>query len=343
MRIGGTLAKKIQFPTFKARAPWWGPDLQTVRNVVTFNASDLTPYPSKRLDFPTPDGDRLQGVLGRPRDLDPTRPLIVLVHGLTGCEDSTYIRASARFLLDAGWPVLRLNMRGAGPSRTTCRNHYHGGRSEDLRATIRELPGDLSDHGVVLMAYSLGANQMLKMLGEDSAERGLVRAAISVSAPIDLARSSRRFLRLRNRPYHRWLLARMKEETVAPGAAVNEQEREAIERARTVYQFDDVFVAPRNGFTGADDYYARCSALGFLDDIPVPTLLIHAANDPWIPSDTYAAYDWTRNVNLLGLVAPSGGHVGFHGRGDTTPWHDRCALQFLTELGLAGGDTLRRA
>ena len=97
MRIGGTLAKKIQFPTFKARAPWWGPDLQTVRNVVTFNASDLTPYPSKRLDFPTPDGDRLQGVLGRPRDLDPTRPLIVLVHGLTGCEDSTYIRASARF------------------------------------------------------------------------------------------------------------------------------------------------------------------------------------------------------------------------------------------------------
>jgi predicted alpha/beta-fold hydrolase len=330
------LSIEIHFPAFEARAPWWGADLQTVRNVVTFKSSDLKAYSATRLELPTPDGDRLQGVFSLPSDADPARPPIILVHGLTGCEDSSYIRASARFFLDAGWPVLRLNMRGAGPSRATCRQHYHGGRSEDLRTTIRELPNEVSALGVVLMAYSLGANQMLKMLGEDSAERGLVRAAISVSAPIDLARSSRRFLRLRNRLYHRWLLARMKVETVAAGAAVNDQERAAIERARTVYQFDDVFVAPRNGFTDADDYYARCSALGFLDDISMPTLLIHAANDPWIPSDTYTAYDWTRNDNLCGLVAPSGGHVGFHGRGYTTPWHDRCALQYLTELGLAG-------
>ena len=326
---------------FKARAPWWGADLQTVRNSVILKSSDLTDFESRRLHFPTPDGDSLQGVLSYPRDGTAARPLIILVHGLTGCEDSSYIRASARFFLDAGWPVLRTNMRGAGPSRATCANHYHGGRSEDLRATIRGLPDPMIAQGVVPMAYSLGANQMLKMLGEDITQRAKVRAAIAVSAPIDLARSSRRFLALRNRPYHRWLLGRMKIETVAPGAAVNDQERRAIKSARTVYQFDDRFVGPRHGFTGADDYYARSSALGFLDDISVPTLLLHAADDPWIPSESYTAFDWTRNAMLRGIVASSGGHVGFHGRGHTAPWHDRCALHFLEQI-LTGSETLGR-
>jgi hypothetical protein len=320
----------IAFPAFEQRAPWRGADLQTLRNFMTLSATDLSAYESRRLEFPTPEGDQLQGVLNSPASSE--RPLVILLHGLSGCEDSSYILASARHFLDAGWPVLRANMRGAGPSRSTCARHYHAGRSEDLRATLRGLPDGATTNGVVLMAFSLGANQMLKTMGEESPERGLVRAAISVSAPIDLARSSRQFLRPRNSLYHHWLLARMKEESAAPGAKLNRRERAAIEGARTVYQFDDDFVAPRHGFSDAGDYYARSSALSFLDSITVPTLMLHAADDPWIPAATYERHDWTTNPNLRAIVAPGGGHVGFHGRGSLTPWHDRCALRFLEAL-----------
>jgi hypothetical protein len=320
----------IAFPTFEQRAPWRGADLQTLRNFLTPSATDLSSFEWRRIELPTSEGDRLQGVLSRPAGSD--KPLVILLHGLSGCEDSSYIRASARHFLDAGWPVLRANMRGAGPSRSTCARHYHAGRSEDLRATLRGLSDSATTNGVVLMAFSLGANQMLKTMGEESAERALVRAAISVSAPIDLARSSRQFLRPRNSLYHHWLLARMKEESTAPGAELNRRERAAIEGARTVYQFDNDFVAPRHGFSDAEDYYAQSSALPYLQSIPVPTLLLHATDDPWIPVASYERHDWTVNPNLRTIIAPGGGHVGFHGRGSLTPWHDRCALRFLDAL-----------
>ena len=323
----------IDFPVFKPRAPWWGGDLQTVRNFVTGHAVDLSGFEEQRLQFETDDqtGDRLQGVLNHPVKAA-RRPLLMLVHGLTGCDDSSYLRASARHFLEHGHRALRVNMRGSGPSRKTCKHHYHAGRSEDLRAVLTRLPSQLINDGIIVMGFSLGGNQTLKMLGEGGTALDPVRAAVSVSAPIDLSNASRHFLRRRNRIYHRWLLARMKADALAPGATVTDDERRAIEDARTVYDFDDRFIAPRHGFAGADDYYRRCSALCFLACIRVPTLVLHACDDPWIPCKPHHAFDWQTALMVRPLLSEGGGHVGFHGRGSPVAWHDRCARLFFDSV-----------
>lgn len=317
------------FPPFRQRFPWIGGDLQTLRNYLSPGGWDLSAWPSERLFFETGDGsgDRLQGVLHRNGDA----PLAVLLHGLTGCEESFYVLETARFLLTQKMSVLRLNLRGAGPSRLTCRRHYCAGSSADLGSILRQLPGTLLRQGLVLIGYSLGGNILLKYLAENPHEI-LPACAIAVSAPIDLAAASRRMMARRNRLYHGWLLKRMAEEAVAGQAHLTDAEKSDIAGARSVYAFDDVFVAPRNGYDGADDYYRKCSAAGMLADIETPTLLIHARNDPWIPADAYETVDAATLPGITLALADRGGHVGFHGRDRSTPWHNQCAYTYLSSF-----------
>jgi len=336
LALGNGLISANGFPRFIARPPWWGGDLQTVRNYLRRRPFLLDPHPAEPLEFPLPDdsGDILLATLNRPRAA-PTdgrrRPLVILIHGLTGCAESSYILASARHLLDRGHLVLRLNLRGAGPSRQRCRLRYHAGRSEDLRTVVGRLDGRLAADGIVIVGYSLGGNMLLKYLGEQG-RRAPLLGAVSVSAPIDLRATQRRFMQPRNRRYHDHILARMKEEA-APLS-------NGLAAVASVYEFDDRIVAPANGFAGAEDYYARCSANGFLKEIRVPTLVIHARNDPWIPAASYLAVDWSANPRLTPLLPRGGGHVGFHGIGSRAPWHDRCISLFVDRL--AGAKARRR-
>lgn len=313
---------------FRPRFPWFGGDLQTLRNYLTPGGWDLSAWASERLYFETEDdtGDRLQGVLHRNGD----GPLVVLLHGLTGCEESFYVLETARFLLSQKLSVLRLNLRGAGPSRTTCRNQYCAGSSDDLSVVLRQLPPDLTARGLGLIGYSLGGNIILKYLAENPSVAPA--CAIAVSAPIDLAAASRRMMAGRNRLYHGWLLKRMAEEARAGKAALSDAERAAIAGAKTVFAFDDGFVAPRNGYRGADDYYRKCSAAGMLADIATPTLLIHARNDPWIPAEAYEGIEVGLLPKITLALVDSGGHVGFHGRASATPWHNQCAYTYLSSM-----------
>jgi predicted alpha/beta-fold hydrolase len=320
------------YPRFLARPPWWGRDLQTLRNHLRRPAISLDPYPAEHLEFPMLDdtGDALVATLNRPSNPVATpRPLVMLIHGLTGCENSTYMRASASHLLDRGHPVLRLNLRGAGPSRERCRFQYHAGRTEDLRTVIGRMDGRTAANGIVIVGYSLGANMLLKYLGEQG-RRAPILGAVSVSAPIDLKATQLCFMQRRNRRYHDHILARMK-----AGISSADLEPADLDSISNVYEFDDRLVAPRNGFAGADDYYTRCSAKSFLAGIRVPTLIIHARNDPWIPVDPYLAFDWPANPRLTPLLPRSGGHVGFHGLGSRVPWHDRCIGMFVERIAAA--------
>ncbi len=309
---------------FRPRPPWWGGDLQTIRNFMVMRnlRIGLPAVPGRRSYLPMADGsgDRLAASLtpapGR-------RPLLVLIHGLTGSEESTYMLTSARHFHALGYPVLRLNLRGAGPSRATCGGHYHAGRGEDLRDALEAL----DPAGLLLVGYSLGGNMLLKFLSEHGG-RFPIRAAATVSAPIDLAATARHIMRPRNLIYQRRLLAGMKRGALAGG--LRPAERDAVEAARTVYEFDDGFVAPHHGFGGAERYYAACSALGFLDTIPVPTLMIHAQDDPWVPAAAYLDYDWRANPRLTALIPRGGGHCGFHDRGGT--WHDRAMAAFFDQV-----------
>jgi predicted alpha/beta-fold hydrolase len=320
-------------PPFRERWPWFGGDLQTMRNIVCGGPPDLPG--GKRLLLPLPDGDRLAARLDRPADRI-SRPLVVLVHGLAGSEASGYAVATARHLVGHGWPVLRLNLRGAGPSRATAAGHYHAGRTEDLAEALRGLPADLVRRGIVVLGYSLGGNLVLKFMGEGGHDLPM-SAGIAVSAPIDLAAASARILVRRNWVYQRFMLKAMKREALAPGSAVSAAERAAIAAARSLYEFDDRFIAPRFGYRDARDYYESSAAKHFLARIARPTLVLHALDDPWIPATSYAAIDWSRLPMIEAAMTARGGHLGFHGRGSLVPWHDRVTAWWLARGFTSGG------
>jgi predicted alpha/beta-fold hydrolase len=318
------------YPPFRAAMPWVGAHLQTLRSFLVGGTPRIGSARSERLVFTMEDdsGDRLSGVLEEPPSPLVDAPLVVVIHGLTGCEDSFHVRDAARYFVSAGLRVLRLNLRGAGTTRADCTRSYHAGRSGDLDAVLAQLQATGVAQRFVLYGVSLGGNMMLKYLGERS--RPHVAAAISVSAPIDLARTSERFIQPRNRLYHNWLLKSMKAEALAtPGLSACEQA--AVRTSRTTVEFDERHIAARNGFDGARDYYAKSSAKRYLKGISVPTLVIHALNDPWIPGGIYLDFDWAANPRLTPLLPFDGGHVGFHDGGS---WHLRMAERFLEEKGV---------
>ncbi len=290
----------------------------------------LSPHASERLQFPLRDGtgDTLLAALDRPETPRAGAPLAILIHGLTGSQDSRYMFSMARLLLDRGRRVLRLNLRGAGPSRAICGQHYFAGRSQDFRCLLSILPKELTADGIVAVGYSLGGAMLLKYLGEEGMRAPLVAAA-TVSAPIDLAVTCRYMMRPRNRFYHRYILDQMKLEATAEGAVVSATERAAILGSRTVWDYDEVFIAPRYGFDSAEDYYDRCRPTRFMESIGIPTLVLAALDDPWVPGAVYRAYDWAQNTSFTPVLTEHGGHVGFHGVGSRQPWSDLMVARFF--------------
>ncbi|WPZ32828.1 alpha/beta fold hydrolase [Thalassobaculum sp. OXR-137] len=324
---------EIGVQPFRQRFPWIGGDLQTLRDVIVGGSEPVPAAHTEAQRFEMPDGtgDTLTGVLDRPARPVDGLPLVVLIHGLTGSAESTYVRRSARSFLEAGFVTLRLNLRGAGTSRPLCRQQYHSGRSADLAAVIDRLqgPDGIAAEGVTLVGWSLGANMLLKAVAEFGAGKR-VRGAVAISAPIDLAATARHFTARRNTVYHRHLLAAMRAEMAAVPGGLAQSDRARLAAVRSVIAFDDAFTAPRNGFADAADYYARNSASGFLARIAVPTRVIHALDDPWIPPEMYRAVDWERCPAVHATLTRHGGHVGFHGQQGV--WSDAEAVRFLAGL-----------
>jgi uncharacterized protein len=297
---------------FSPRRPWWGGDLQTIRNYAVDAGHALPSRAVERIEVPLKDGsgDRLLASLHLPR-VDRERPLVALIHGLAGCEKSCYMTVATAFFLIRGYPVLMVNQRGAGPSRAACRGVYHAGSSDDFGTLLDHLNPWLTRHGVLPVGFSLGGNMLLKFLGEVGRHKAVPRAA-TVSAPLDLASSSRSLMRWRNYPYHRYLLTNIKRTCTAPGAELSETERRTILDARNLWQFDERFTAPRHGYRSAAAFYEANSSGRFLDGIGTETLLIHAQDDPFVPAAAYLARDWSRQTSLTPLLPQSGGHLGFH-------------------------------
>lgn len=307
----------IGVPRFVPLPPWFGGDLQTLRNTLRPVGDVLAPWPGEEMRFAMKDGtgDELVGTLHRPAE-ERGKPLVLLLHGLTGDQESTHVRVTARELLGAGHPVLRLNWRGAGPTIGKTRSFYHAGRTDDLFAVIGSMSGALARNGLAAIGYSMGANVLLKYLSERGSLAHL-RAAIAVSPPIDLRAAQQRIAERRNRRYHEYLLQRMR------------QERPSPDDISSILDFDNRVVAPANGFRDALDYYAQCSSGPRLGSIRTPTLIIHAADDPWIPSKMFRDIAWGQFKSVRLLIPWSGGHVGFHALGLKRPWHDEVALRFL--------------
>jgi hypothetical protein len=322
---------------FRQRFPWIGGHLQTIRNVTMRRAGWTPPESGQRIWLDTDDGsgDVIALRLSVPDHPDPDgKPLVLLIHGLSGCEDSMNQRMSTAWFLERGHAVLRLNLRGAGPSEARCSRRYHSGHTADLDLAIRYMTRRtdiVGAAGIVAMGVSLGGVILLNHLINSGQDAGL-RAAVTISSPLDLAGASRRFMAPSNILYKRHLLERMKAMTLT--AMPSPEWEPVIRGCRNVWEFDDRIVAPWNGYGGAEDYYERCAPLPRLGLIRTPVMLIHAEDDPWVPAGPYRMLDDV-DAPLHVRLLPRGGHVGFHEKGSIIPWHNRAAAAFFEEFAMS--------
>jgi predicted alpha/beta-fold hydrolase len=260
-------------------------------------------------------------------------PTLLLVHGLGGCDRATYGIATGALAWEAGWNVVRMNMRGAGDAEALCARLYHAGLDQDLIAVLGTLAARTPR--LALAGFSLGGNLALLALARrrEALPPGLFAAA-AVSPPLDLAACAAALERPVNRPYQRHYMRNLREAYRArqrrlPDLYAPDRERDL----RTVRAYDDAITAPYGGFAGVDDYYARSSAGPHLREIDRPTLILSAQDDPLVPGESVARWPLPASGVVRREMTDTGGHVGFvaptTARGSF--WAGERILSFLTE------------
>ncbi|MBL4612634.1 MAG: hypothetical protein JKY91_02720, partial [Emcibacter sp.] len=147
--------------------------------------------------------------------------------------------------------------------------------------------------------------------------------------PLNLKAVQDRIMATRNRMYHNYLLLGMKNYAKQMAGQYDAGLLDKAQAAKSLLEFDDQFTAPAHGMTGAAEYYDLHSAQKFVDHIAIPTLLIHAQNDPWVPVADYHCREWDAEGAISLVISEDGGHVGFHGKDHKVPWHDRLADRYL--------------
>ncbi len=289
------------------RAPWWlpGRHLQTV-----YPALVLRPRPPRyrREHWNTPDGDRIDvDRVDGPEDA----PFVVMFHGLEGNSGSPYAAAMMSQVASLGWRGAVPHFRGCGGTPNLAPRAYHSGDAEEIGWILERFRG-IAGRAVFAAGVSLGGNALLKWLArEGSAARFQVAAAAAVSAPLDLMAAGTVLGRGFNRVYTAEFLRTLRPKALAqierfPGLA----DRARVAGARDFEEFDDAFTAPLHGYRDVTDYWTRASSLPDLPRIQVPTLVLNARNDPFLPARHLP--DPTASSPFVTLEQPrSGGHVGF--------------------------------
>ncbi|HWC99924.1 MAG TPA: alpha/beta fold hydrolase [Candidatus Sulfopaludibacter sp.] len=252
---------------------------------------------------------------------------IVMVHGLEGSGQAGYIRSLSALALSHNFTAHRFHMRTCGGTEHLCNTLYHAGLTSDLLAVLRQLHSE-GRPPAYLIGFSLGGNVVLKLAGElgDSAA-DLLRGVCAVSAPLDLAACARRIAQSDNVFYQRRFVSKMRERLCATGRYSPRD----FEGLQSVEAIDDRITAPSFGFGNAANYYATQSAIGFLPGIRIPTLLIQAMDDTFVPFEVYRHQAVAANPRIELLATESGGHLGFLGRGVNRFWLDRSIMDWILE------------
>ena len=257
-------------------------------------------------------------------------PAAIIVHGVGGSSASRYVVRAAVSMHRAGWHVVRLDLRGAGESIPDAHALYHAGLTEDLGVAASAVGSLAHVDGVALIGLSLGGHVALRLAGELGAgDSGPLRGAVSISAPLDLTHVTRAIERLRSLPYHRYVLKNL----VRQGKAFAREhphrasyDVRALSRVRTIRAYDAQVIAPMHGFASAEDYYERVSAGPVIERIRLPTLLIHAEDDPMVPADTVRKWLDRAPPALEQAWTERGGHLGWFAGMSEAHWVNTWAM-----------------
>lgn len=294
-------------------APWWlpGGHLQTIYSALIISAPEVD-YQRERWD--TPDGDFIDvdWLIPTNGNVDDS-PLVVFFHGLEGNSERDYVRSLMDLLQRKGWRGVAVNFRGCSGEPNRLPRAYFAGDSAEIDWILRRLRAQYPTTPLFATGVSLGANALLKWTGEYGAQaREIIDAVVTVSAALDLQVTGNTLDRGGfNQFYTDYFLESLKKKAAQkleqfPGLFNGE----SLENIKTLREFDDLVTAPLHGFKNTDDYWTRASSKPYLVDIRVPTLLINARNDPFLPESALpVAAEVSTAVTLE--FPETGGHVGF--------------------------------
>ncbi len=241
------------------------------------------------------------------------RLTVLLVHGLEGSSQSQYVLGNAARAWAAGCNVIRMNMRNCGGTETLSPTLYHSGLSGDVGRVMETLAGEKDLKAFALVGYSMGGNLVLKLVGElGDRVPGYVKAVVGVSPAMDLAASADALHNPPNRVYEwkflRGLRRRFRRKAELFPAIYSTAGLESI---ATLRQFDDRITARYSGFAGADDYYARAASSRVASQIAVPTLILHALDDPFVRMLPPTRAALLENPRVRLIETAHGGHCAF--------------------------------
>jgi predicted alpha/beta-fold hydrolase len=261
------------------------------------------------------------------------RLTVALWHGMEGSTESVYMLAIAQKAFAIGFNVVRVNFRNCGGTEHLTSTLYHGGLSEDLRAVITELIERDGLSRFCLIGYSLGGNLVLKLAGEYGENPPAeILGVCAVSPSVDLGASADTICRRSNWIYHQDFLRRMRKRIYVKKRLFPDlYDVTNMKAVRTIRDFDDRYTSRAHGFAGADDYYWKSSSIRLMDRIRIPTLIIHAEDDPFIPFAPLQNPSLTQNPYILFIATKRGGHVAFVGSsmdGEDRFWAENRAVEF---------------
>ncbi|MGH7653266.1 MAG: YheT family hydrolase [Gemmatimonadaceae bacterium] len=309
----------------KFKPAWWlpGPHLPTIWGKM---ARRRAPAHDCIERLATPDGDHV--TLMRMGTVTAGVPHLLILHGLEANTGAKYAHGMLAEARKAGWSGDLLMFRSCDGELNSARRFYHSGETGDLDFVVRTLIERHPALRLVICGVSLGGNVLLKWLGENGRKLpAQVERTAAVSVPFDLEAGARFMERGFARVYARHFLATLVTKTIKKSERYPDLcDLTKLRSAQTFFEFDDLLTGPLHGFAGAHDYYSKSSSIHFLDDVRVPTLLMSAWNDPFLPQEVLAAVrNIARRNQYLFVEFPfTGGHVGWV---SGQPWAQRYYME----------------
>ena len=265
-----------------------------------------------------------------------SKSVVVIIHGLEGSSTSKYVTALSQTSNEEGFDVAAVNLRGCSGETNRLLSSYHSGKTNDLAEIVDYIENSKTYEHIYIVGYSLGGNLLLKYMGEQRSDySSLIKGAVGVSVPCDLKGSSQSIAKFWNMVYMQRFLISLKSKTriKLEQFPENDLKSEAILNSKNFLDFDNYFTAPVNGFKDANDYWKRNSCNQFLEGIKIPSLLVTAADDPFL-SESCIPVKEARNNKFFHLeVTKYGGHVGYNSNFDNGSgfWLERRIIDFFKQ------------
>jgi predicted alpha/beta-fold hydrolase len=307
----------------KFKPAWWlkNSHLQTLWPALCRREIKDLPLERERLELA--DGDFID--LDWVGDKDREGPLVLMLHGLEGSIESHYSKGMLQTITNAGWRGVFMHFRGCSGEPNRLPRGYHSGETGDLQFVVRILQDRPNNQTIAAIGVSLGGNVLLKWLGETGAKNPL-KAAIAISVPFELRKAASRITVGFSRFYQWYFIKCLRDRLTLkfnekPSTVWN---LDQINQIDTMYEFDEKITAPLHGFSGAEEYYATSSSRQYIRGIRIPTLILHAKDDPFMSEDVIPQDDELSPLVQL-EVTEGGGHVGFIS--GSVPWRPEYWLE----------------